>query len=106
MHSVQLISEGLLCPALPSQGSLLAGCSSSEELQCSSTAPCRAGAPGKQEGLLGRDTPQGLWLQLQILALSLQPRPACGSFPGPGLAEGTLQGLCSCAKALLSSSSL
>lgn len=104
MLSVQLIFEGLLCPALPSQGSLLAGWSSSEELQWSSTAPCRAGAPGKQEGWLGLDRPQGLWLQLGILAL--QPRPACGSFPGPGLAEGTLQGLCSCAKALLSSSSL
>ena len=60
MLYVQLISEGLLCPALPSQGSLLAGWSSSEELQWSSTAPCRAGAPGKQEGLLGLDRPQGL----------------------------------------------
>lgn len=84
-----------------SQGSLLAA---QRRHSAAAHSSSQGWGPGKQEGLLGLGHLQGCWLQLSIFAF--QPRPACGPFSGLGLAERTPWGPCSCAKALLSSSTL
>ena len=96
MHSVQLISEGLLCPALPSQGSLLAAqrsCSAAAQLPAGlgpqeNRKACWAGtahrASGSSSGSLPYPSSRGLPVDLSLgLGLQRGPCRSCAAVQRP-----------------------